>query len=401
MTITHPTDPIAAVTHPNPYPYYADLVAQRPLYYDETLRMWVASSAEAVTAVLTSDLCRARPIAEPIPRAIVGSSSSAIFQDLIRMNDGEKHDSMKKAVSATLHMGIMDDVTTQSRECASALFDALNLASSSEQIMTFAFHLPVYVVASLLGLPETKLAQTALWVGDFVRGIAPGSASAQIEQGNHAASQLRSLIGASMTNTRRSLLTSLMQENAPVNRTNQEAVIANALGLLMQSYDATAGLITNTLRLFATQPTIHEQVKVNPCLLRPALQEVLRCDSPVQNTRRFVAQDGIIAGQTMKASDVILVILAAANRDPLANPDPHQFDLCHANRRLFTFGMGAHACPGEHMAIGIAQAAIEQFIASGRPLDQWAGKIAYRPSTNARIALLDAPTLSNHIHYYG
>jgi len=51
-------DPIAAVTHPDPYPFYADLVAKRPLYRDDALGVWVAASAEAVTAVLTSDLCR-------------------------------------------------------------------------------------------------------------------------------------------------------------------------------------------------------------------------------------------------------------------------------------------------------------------------------------------------------
>ena len=51
-----PQDPIAAVTHPDPYPYYADLVAHKPLYYDDRLRLWVASSASVVTAALTNDL---------------------------------------------------------------------------------------------------------------------------------------------------------------------------------------------------------------------------------------------------------------------------------------------------------------------------------------------------------
>ena len=61
MSLPPPRDPVAAVTHPDPYPYYAELVAQRPLYRDESLGLWVASSAQAVTAVLTSDICRVRP----------------------------------------------------------------------------------------------------------------------------------------------------------------------------------------------------------------------------------------------------------------------------------------------------------------------------------------------------
>lgn len=76
MEKTFPSDPIAAVTHPNPYPYYADLVVHNPLYYDETKALWIASSAAVVNAVLTSDLCRVRPLTEPIPKTLLGSTRS-------------------------------------------------------------------------------------------------------------------------------------------------------------------------------------------------------------------------------------------------------------------------------------------------------------------------------------
>ncbi len=78
-----PPHPIAAVTHPDPYPYYADLVANRPLYRDETTGHWIASSAAAVTAVLTNDLCRVRPATEPVPRAFQGSAVADIFRHLV------------------------------------------------------------------------------------------------------------------------------------------------------------------------------------------------------------------------------------------------------------------------------------------------------------------------------
>ena len=70
--MTGPRDPLAAATHPDPYPYYADLVARRPLYRDDGLGLWIAASAAAVTAVLTSEHCRVRPAAEPVPGALVG-----------------------------------------------------------------------------------------------------------------------------------------------------------------------------------------------------------------------------------------------------------------------------------------------------------------------------------------
>lgn len=100
--MTFPQDPISAATHPNPYPYYASLVAEKPLYYDEVLGLCVASSAKAVTTIMTNDLCRLRPTTEPIPKALLGSPAANIFRHLVRMNEGEGQRPLKQAVSATL-----------------------------------------------------------------------------------------------------------------------------------------------------------------------------------------------------------------------------------------------------------------------------------------------------------
>src|SRR5437870_763124 len=100
--MTEELNPLTAATAQNPYPYYAKLVATRPLYYDQELGMWVASSAEVVAAVLGSQLCRVRPAAEPIPSALLGSPAGDIFGMLVRMNDGTAHCPLKSAVSATL-----------------------------------------------------------------------------------------------------------------------------------------------------------------------------------------------------------------------------------------------------------------------------------------------------------
>src|SRR5690349_4221852 len=97
-----PRDPIAAVTHPDPYPYYRDLVTRSPIYRDDALGLWVVSSAAAVTAAVTSELCRVRPPAEPVPAALVGSAAGDVFAGLVRMNDGTTHGTLKPRVSASL-----------------------------------------------------------------------------------------------------------------------------------------------------------------------------------------------------------------------------------------------------------------------------------------------------------
>src|SRR5688572_5216677 len=97
-----PRDPVAAVTHLDPYPYYAELVGRSPVHRDDRIGMWVVASAEAVGAVLASEICRVRPPAEPVPRALVGAPAGEVFRHLVRMNDGAAHRALRPAVSATL-----------------------------------------------------------------------------------------------------------------------------------------------------------------------------------------------------------------------------------------------------------------------------------------------------------
>lgn len=340
MAERFPTDPIAAVTHPDPYPYYEDLASRAPLSWNGALRLWVAASAQAVTAVLTSGLCRVRPPAEPVPRALLGSPAADIFGHLVRMNDGPRHQALKPAVTATLSAL---DAQAEARRLASELAPE----DDPRQVNDFAFRLPVQTVATLLGAPPDALPLISRWMADFAPALAPGSLPEQLERGKEAAGHLLSLF--------RSFL------NA------DDAILANSIGFLFQAHDATAGLIGNTLLALARRPGPHGPV-------RQVIQDVLRDDPPIQNTRRFVAQDGLVAGQPMKEGDAILVLLAAANRDPAA-------------QHVFTFGTGPHACPGETLAVTIAEAGVEVLLQTGLDLERLAVSVTYRPSANARIPL--------------
>jgi cytochrome P450 len=387
MPYLPPPHAIAAVTHPDPYPYYAELVAHQPLYYDASLKMWVASSAAAVRAVLTSPLVRVRPVAEPVPTALLNSPAAAIFRHLIRMNDGAGHCPFKNAVSSAVETIAPAQLKMVSHQCARMLMAHLQPSVQPEHLTDFAFQLSVYVVATLLGVPQDRLPEVTGWVDDFVRGIAPASPPEQLEQGNAAAQSLLTLLHALLaeqkTNARDSLLTHLAKAARNIGCDDANIIVANAIGLLMQPYEATAGLIGNALVLLAAHPTMRAQITGNWTLIPALLQEVLRADAPVQNTRRFVAEAGIIAGCEVQAGDMILVVLAAANYDPAANSNPQHFDLFRQNRQIFTFGSGVHACPGEVLATSIAQVALEQLLAT----DFEFALSGYRPSANIRIPL--------------
>ncbi|MBA2521299.1 MAG: cytochrome P450 [Chloroflexia bacterium] len=387
-----PAHPIAAVTHPNPYPYYERLVAERPLYYDTELACWVVSSAAVVTAILTDPNCRVRPVAEPVPPSLSGSPAGELFRRLVRMTDGREHERLRPAIATALDTVTKPDSETTIQRWATTLLAGRDDDPSPGKFANYAMGLPVYVVGSLLGIADAHLGQIVPWVDDFTRCLTPKSTPEQVERGKDAAVQLTSLIRATCHDRESELpngpLHSLAHALTSIEDNTEEAVIANGVGLLAQTYEATGGLIGNTLLALASRPELLQQVASDLERTRQLVHEVLRFDSPIQNTRRFVATDGAIAGQPVTAGEMVLIVLAAANRDPLANPNPERFAVQRSHRRLFTFGAGPHACPGAALASTIATIGVNQIIASGLDIGPLAGAVVYRPSANARVPIL-------------
>lgn len=380
-----PADPIAAVTHPDPYPYYRELVARSPFSRNDALGLWVAASADAVTAVLTSPLGRVRPLPEPVPSALAGSPAAEIFGRLVRMTDGPGHGVLKPVVATTIESIDPTVARALAERWAGALAAEIDARSSSKQLDDFTLALSAHVIGSLLGVPDQALAHAARCVGRYVSGVSPGADVTRLEQGKEAARDLIDLVGSPVIAAEPGLLSAFGREARRAGCGAPGAVVANAIGFMTQAYEATAGLIGNTLLALAVRPELSARIPTEAGLLDEVIREVLRHDPPVQNTRRFIATDGQIAGRRVTAGDTVLVVLAAANHDAAANPAPERFDAARAPRRTFTFGAGPHACPGEQLAITIAAAGIEGLLARGLPLGPLTGTVTYRPSGNVRV----------------
>lgn len=388
--MTPPASPIAAVTHPDPYPYYREMLATRPLHRDPSLGLWVAASAEAVTAVLTSPLVRVRPPAEPVPAALRGSPLAEIFGRLVRMTDGPGHGRMKQVVAGALGTLDGDGVRASAARWARILLERID-AKSPAGVDEFARSLSAHAIADLLAVPDAAVASVEHRVHQYVIAVAPGADAARLEHGKAAAGHLIETVGAAVAGARAGLPAALGREAEQAGVADRATVVANAIGFMTQAYEATTGLIGNTLRALAAQPALRASVAVDPTQLPSVIREVLRHDAPVQNTRRFLADDGMIAGQRMAAGDTVLVVLAAANHDAAANPRPERFEVERAGRRTFTFGAGSHACPGETLAVSIARAAVERLLADGLDLDALPARPVYHPSGNVRIPLFAGP----------
>jgi cytochrome P450 len=366
-------------------------VVERPFYRDAHLGLWVASSASAVTAVLSNPACRVRPPVEPVPQPLVGTRAGAIFGQLARMIDGAPHRLARRAVVATLESLDAGKLARESQRQAASL--ARIMDPTNGHLTEYAFALSTHVLGSLLGVAEESLPAVTRQMADFVRCLFPGCSPEQMECGKSAAEELHehflSLCPPARAARSDSLLARLAVQARESKGGDREFIVANGIGFLTQAYDATAGLIATTLLTLARRPDLAERVARTPALLGAVVDEVLRYDSPVQATRRVVAEVTMIEGKELSRGEVVLVLLAAANRDPRANPDPDRFDETRVTPRVFSFGVDAHACPGQRIATTIATAAVAELLQIDGILERLPRNPAYRSSANTRVPLLD------------
>lgn len=373
-----PADAIAAVTHANPYPWYASLRGGPALVFDPALRLWVASRADVVREILENGALRVRPPAEPVPHAIAGTPAGASFGLLVRMNDGEAHATHKPVLQRALAGVDLAAVHAATLRVAVGM-PAMGLADT-------AFALPIGAVAHLLGFDDRELPQVIRWTRDFVACLSPLSTALQLASASTAATGLmerfESLVAARSAPGRSLLAAVQADAPAPLSR----ALRANLVGLLSQTCEATAGLLGNGLVALAREPGLRRKIGDRMELLPALVTEVARHDPAVQNTRRFVVEATTVAGQPLAPGDALLLVLAAANRDPALNPAPATFELMRADRRCLGFGHGSHACPGHALACTLAAAGLQALLADGLATDALLQRgWHYRPSVNARI----------------
>jgi cytochrome P450 len=390
-----PTHVRAAPCHPDPYGYYAGLLG-RGLFWDEAQRVWVAASADAVAAVLESPLCLTRPRHSPVPAAMAQTALPEIFARLVRMRDGPDHALLKAAIRTAMDGLDPLRVVAVAREEAARLIAEIEPQRDGARLTRFLSALSASSMGSLLGVPRRRLCDVEHLVSAYgaaaaaaVTGTPPVS-EPLMTAGDAAARELLALFSTLIAADEDTLSTRLARAAAATGIGDRDAIAANAAGLLIQAQGAVASLMGLTLLALARQPRAHAAIAAGRATIGDFMQEVLRFDPGTQSTPRFVARDGVVAGQRMRAGDCIIVLIASANRDPACNPDPQRFDMHRSSRRHFEFGRGAHACPGQATAMVIAEIGVEALIALGPPLTDLASKVAYRPSAHLRIPTYEA-----------
>lgn len=346
---------LTAASSPDPYPSYAALRAAHPqgLYHDTALQSWVACGAAAVDEVLRHPGLRVRPQAEQVPAVLLGTPAGTVFGGLMRQNDGPAHARGKSWVVPFL------DRTWPVADAARTVV-AAGASPRHAPLNDLLFEAPVQVLWQLLhGTPAGNLAQQ---VRRLIAAWSPAADDAVRTAGSLAAAELLARLHGD----------------------------ANRIGLFTQTCEATAGLMGAVLVALQREPKLRARWLADLSLDDAIALEAGRHDAPVQNTRRFAAEDCHVHGQNLKAGDAVLVLLASANRDPEANPMPDEFDPHRQGPRCFTWGLGGHACPGAALSRGIAMALLrawheEDALGIERATRRW----HHRPSPNGRLPQFD------------
>ncbi|GAA3642258.1 cytochrome P450 [Microlunatus ginsengisoli] len=134
--------------------------------------------------------------------------------------------------------------------------------------------------------------------------------------------------------------------------------------LLIAGFETTVNLISNTILALLTHPDAWRRVAADPTLVEAAIEETLRWDPPVQRTARFALADATIAGHQVKKGEIVVTLLAGANRDPAVFAEPARFDLDRPNKsEHLAFSSGIHYCVGAPLARLEAIIAVRSLIA--------------------------------------
>ena len=358
MHLAAPADPFSAVTHAAPYDYYRRLADGPPLRFDAALDCWLATGAAGVQAVLEHPACRVRPPGLAVPQNLAGTPCGAIFAELVRMNDGERHAVPKQVLARAL---AQVDLARLQRQVAHLAGD--RVPPSAAQLNEAIFQLPLFAMAQLLGFAPAQWPALAAWTRDFVACLSPLSNGEQLAGAQEAADSLLQGFGHLLRegNARPgSLLASIATETDAMG----SGLLANLVGLLSQTCDATAGLLGNAIVALHAQPELLPQLCASPERWPAMLREVSRHDPSIHNTRRYTAQDVEFDGVHVPAGQMIVVVLASAGHAKLG------------------FGHGRHLCPGQSIAHAIAMACLQAW-ADG--LEDMALAWRYQASLNARI----------------
>lgn len=352
-------NPFDPTFHADPYPTYTRLLEEDPVHRTP-LGFWVLSRHADCVSVLkdrrfSSDdsaaALPARTLEEPGADAdILEASRPFLFMD------PPDHTRLRGLVAKAFTARVVERLEPRIQEMVDELLDAALGKRELELVGDLAYPLPVRVICELLGVPEADHEKFKGWSAALARGLDPEIVLSpeEISLRNSGLRWFLEYFRGLIEERRRSRGDDLLSELVEVEEGGQVLTEAELLStcilLLVAGHETTVNLIASGALALLRNPDQLALLARDASLWRGAVEELLRYDPPVQLTGRTMLEDVEMSGNVLEAGNFVILMLAAANRDPAVFVEPGSLDVTRRDNRHLSFGFGTHFCLGAPLA---------------------------------------------------
>ena len=380
----------------NPYPTYARLHEEGPLHYVDVGKwaVWsIFSHAECSSIAKDPRLSAKRAqqmlLALPLSRQSEFSELARMLGLWLIFMDPPEHTRLRKLLNKGFSPTAIEGLRPQVEAIVDRMLKTLQRGSEVELMREFANPMPVRIISEMLGVPQ-ELHDT--FVG-WSRAIAVfrGNPNRTVDEARAAQDALialtdffRKTVAERRRNKGNDLISLLIDIEEEGEVLTEEELYAQCIALLFAGHETTRNLIGNGMYALLRHPQETAELRDKPEMIRTAVEEILRYESPVQFTARVLKEGIEVCGQRIPKGWSILCMLGAANRDPKQFKEPDQLNLKRLNNQHLAFSAGPHFCIGSQLARLEGQVAIlnllrrfpEMKLTGPRP--EWASTFGFR-----------------------
>ncbi len=341
----------------DPWAAYARLRALDPVHWSAPLGAWVLTGYDEVVAVLRSPSFSStlpvpdRGVATGAQREVLASTYRFVHSSLV-FSDPPAHTRLRRLVGRAFVPGVVEQLA----DTFEAVARRLLAAPPTDLVHELADPLPMAVLGELLGVTLTEEEQHRLktdcddFLLPFGRDVADLDADA-VARAQKAGADLDAFVSTVLDRHDREqdVVARLLAGEAD-DRLSRAELFANIVLFLVAGHENATSLISNGALLLFDRPDVRALAAADPDRWPGVVDELLRLVTPNQFVRRQATEDVEVGARTVRAGDPVLLVLAAANRDPARFPDPDTLVLDRAERRDVVFGQGPHHCLGAPLA---------------------------------------------------
>jgi cytochrome P450 len=352
----------------DPYPTYSGLRSTAPVHrttLPDGRGVWLVTRYEDVLAIFKDErfvkdwrkVMTPEQLAQipPIPEVMKPLSQNMLD------TDPPDHERLRALVSKAFTPRLIERLRPRVQAISDSLLDAVEDRGGMDLIDDYAFPLPITVIAELLGVPSEDRNKFREWSDAAVSGNATKEYLEEVLIPHMQAftDYLHALFEEKRKHPREDLISALVRAEEAGERLNEDELLGMVFLLLVAGHETTVNLIGNGVLALLRHPEQLEKLRNDPSLVKPAVEELLRYDGPVEtSTERFAREDVAIGGEVIPKGEMVLVVIAAADRDPERFHDPDALDITRADNKHLAFGKGIHHCLGAPLARMEGQIAI-------------------------------------------